>query len=828
MSCNNQTQVYWNGTSFFSATAFFSDSALTTPSPDGWYAFGGMIRQISNGVLLSAVPCDSCVIPCGDPFIFGGGGTGKYTIDFSMGTVSGAAAITFNTGSSVTGFFPVPDQCTWTYNNVSASEYSSLLGGYMKGLIGVADGDVWKFPKSCLHGQSSQFLTADLGTNGVQSQGDDLPYNISTGTFPSSGPTVDLGSQVAPIGFTGLTNNTGPYQSTLLSWNCSAQTSNNCSSGTPLGVPSSPYNNNLPLAPNLRAFSTGGTTQWNSLGMETRGSVMVVPSPPNVGSNILSLTITGPCYSTWWGIDVPCPEPLTALPASTIFGDLEFDQSPAGQASKTPLADVCAYPLDRFIYHVPVDAWGNTNPNSKYYIPGDNFPNSPKFDPITGLPLGQPNGVLGLGDWVFEDENGVTPLPVGVYKTQFDALDGLGLRSWAVQVGPREYKDVASVNVGGQLNALPPEDYVGQVWGPDWAGAGITFNDVQETGARVDGIVRSITPCDPIDSFDCDPTTGLCSDPGTGLGQYLTLADCNNNCNPPASWDCVGGACVDPGTGLGQYSTLSACNAVCNPIASCSGSFATPQLPVGQYNIDMDAGATTGAIIVRFEPYQVPDRCTWTYDGVSASEYSSATDGYLQGIIGCVDGGGPQGCGQNGGQQITNGTGSNGVTFAGTVSNWNPTTNAFVSTGNSVNMGPYTNQASGGTTLTPGLVGPGFSMMVIPKPNATPSLVQFQMDGPCGSTIFNFEANCPVDLSIKNRGDLGGICQAYTTDFYTASPHTTDGLSPANLQVHDWVFEDINGVTPLPAGDYPARFPGGPHKIMTVSTDGVITALVGC
>ena len=824
MSCNNQTQVYWNGTSFFSATAFFSDSALTTPSPDGWYAFGGMIRQILNGVLLSAVPCDSCVIPCGDPFIFGGGSTGEYNISFGMGLVSGAAIITFNTGVVETTWFPVPDQCTWTYGPLSASEYSSLTGGYMKGLIGAADGDTYTSGVPCLSLQGGPLITTNLGSNTSQSNGGIFNYVISTNTFPNTGVTGPLGSIIAPIGWTGLNNNTGAFQSTLLDWNCSNKTTKNCgstigSNSGMLGVPSSPYNPNLPLAPNLQSFGApGGNIQWNAPGNETRNSVMVIPSPPNTTSNVLTVSVVGPCSSTWWGIDVICPEPLTKIAASTQFGDLEFDQSPAGQASKTPLADVCAYPLNRFIYHVPVDAWGNTNPNSVYHVPGDTFPVS--------LPLGQPKGVLGLGDWVFEDENGVTPVAVGVYKTQFDALDGLGFRSWAVQVGPREYKD-SYIPAGGANSALPPEDYVGQVWAPDWAG-GITFNDVQETGARVPGIVRSITPCDPIDSFDCDPTTGLCSDPGTGLGQYLTLADCNNNCNPPQSWDCVGGACVDPGTGLGQYSTLSACNAVCNPIAPCSGSFATPTLIVGQYNIDMDAGATTGAIIVRFDPYQVPDRCTWTYDGVSASEYSSATDGYLQGIIGCVDGGGPQGCGQNGGQQITNGTGSNGVTFAGTVSNWDANTNQFVSTGNSVNMGPYTNQASGGTTLTPGLVGPGFSMMVIPKPNATPSLVQFQMDGPCGSTIFNFEANCPVDLSIKNRGDLGGICQAYTTDFYTASPHTTDGLSPANLQVHDWVFEDINGVTPLPAGDYPARFPGGPHKIMTVSTDGVITALVAC
>jgi hypothetical protein len=831
-TCNNQTQVYWNGTSFFSATAFFSDSALTTPSPDGWYAFGGMIRQILNGVLLSAVPCDSCVIPCGDPFVFGGGGTGKYIINFGMGLTSGAAVITFNTGIVETTWFPVPDQCTWTYGNLTASEYSSLTGGYMKGLIGAADGVTFNSAntKPCFKNQNpTGSLTVNLGSGGIQSVGQEFPYNISNNNFPNSGPIINLGSQVGPIGWTGLTNNAGAFQSTLLSWNCTAQSSTSCSLGTALGVPSSPYNPNLPLAPNLQSFGApGGTIQWNAPGNETRNSVMVIPSPPNVASNVLTVSVVGPCSNTWWGIDVKCPEPLTKIPCSTQFGDLEFDQSPAGQASKTPLADVCAYPLNRFIYHVPVDAWGNANPNSFYHVPGDTFPASPNFDPITGLPLGQPKGVLGLGDWVFEDENGVTPVAVGVYKTQFDALDGLGLRSWAVQVGPREYKDMGGANSIGGLNALPPEDYVGQVWAPDWAG-GITFNDVQETGARVPGIVRSITPCDPIDSFDCDPTTGLCSDPGTGLGQYLTLADCNNNCNPPDSWDCVNNACIDPGTGLGQYSTLSACNAVCPQLLPCGSLVSVGSGGVGQYTIESNAGTTVGAVIVRFDPWSWPDRCTWTYGTLSASEYSSPNVGYMQGAIGTASSGGDITiCNPI----MTNGNGSNGLTYPGNQFTYQP--NGTFSNQGALpgGMGPYADYLNGGVTLiTNPLLVPGWCMMVIPKTDPTITNVTCVIDGPCGGssgTVWDWTIACPVDLSVKDRGDLGGTCQVYTTVFYTASPHTTDGLSPANLQVHDWVFTDKNGEFPLLAGDYPARFPGGPHKIMTVSDDGVITALVAC
>ena len=402
MSCNNQTQVYWNGTSFFSATAFFSDSALTTPSPDGWYAFGGMIRQILNGVLLSAVPCDSCVIPCGDPFIFGGGLTGEYNISFGMGATTGAAIITFNTGIVETTWFPVPDQCTWTYGNLTASEYSSLTGGYMKGLIGAADGDTYTSGVPCLSLQGGPLITTNLGSNTSQSNGGIFNYDISTNTFPNTGVTGPLGSIIAPIGWTGLNNNTGAFQSTLLDWNCSNKTTKNCgstigSNSGMLGVPSSPYDNNLPLAPNLQSFSPGGTTQWNAPGNETRNSVMVVPSPPNITSNVLTVSVIGPCSNTWWGIDVKCPEPLTPISCSTQFGDLE---EPSIGQLKTPINNVSAYPLNRFIYHVPVDAWGNTNPNSFYHVPGDTFPDA--------LPLGQPKGVLGLGDWVFEDENSMS------------------------------------------------------------------------------------------------------------------------------------------------------------------------------------------------------------------------------------------------------------------------------------------------------------------------------------------------------------------------------------------------------------------------------------
>ena len=827
MSCNNQLQVYWSGTSFLTATAFFSDPALTSPSPDGFYAFGAFVREIANGILLPAVPCESCVIPCGSPFNFGGGSTGEYNVSFSMGVNPGAAIITFSPGVSNFTYFPVPDQCTWTYVTPSepyvdliGSEYSTLTGGYLKGLIGAFDSPTYNSDKPCLSLQNPAgvLITSAAGTVNTQSIGNIHDWNQTTSSFtPPTTLNAPLGSIISPIGWTGIFNNTGDYQSTLLNWNCSNKSVDRCgcdddllACNTSLGVPSSPYNDNLPLAPNLMSFGAGGTKRFEACGLTVKPAVMVVPSPPGIPTTNLKVTVSGPCTSTWWGIDVQCPVLLTAIPSSTKFGKLEDDQTAAGQLTKTPLADVCQFTIDTTFYHVPVDNWGNTNPNSFYYD-NDIFPGSP--------PTGQPNGVLGLSDWIYEDPYGVTPVAVGVYKMQFDALDGGGPKTWAVQVGPREYKDLSTngTTTSGQLNPLPPEDYVGQIWAPDWA-SGITSSDVQKTGPRKPGIVRSITPCYAI-SFNCVNNT--CVDPQDGTGQYATLSACEAACIAPVSFACVNSVCLDPGNGSGPYSTLLDCQAVCNPPAPCSEDFFSGQVSNGQYSIDMDAGATTGAVIIRFQPYTIPNKFTWTYDGVSASEYSSPNEGYLEGLIGTISAGNV--CGVAGGvSPITNALGSNGVTYSGFSHVWNDTQQQFIQ-GAAITIGPYTASEVNLTTNQPNYV-----MMVIPKPNASPSLVQMQLEGPCGSTVFDISAYCPVKLSRKERGAASGVCKVYTTQFYTASPHTSDGLSSSDLQVHDWVFEDDDGVTALPAGVYPAKYPGGPDNIMTVSANGVITSLVAC
>lgn len=236
----------------------------------------------------------------------------------------------------------------------------------------------------------------------------------------------------------------------------------------------------------------------------------------------------------------------------------------------------------------------------------------------------------------------------------------------------------------------------------------------------------------------------------------------------------------------------------------------------GKYNFTYDIGNTTGAVLVRFDPGPGPAKCTWTYGGVSASEYSSSTEGYLQGVVGTIAAGAA--CTS----PIDNATGSNAATYSVTEYNWQTSTNTFESAPVSATLGPYTNNAAGGTSLT--AADPGFCVMVIPKPNATPSTATFVIESPCSGKP-GITVNCPIELNRFAAGPAGGACATYNTFMYTAHVGNATGVS-TSISVNDWAFLDINGVTQHPAGTFPV-FAGG-AKCVTVNADGIVTAVTAC
>ena len=287
----------------------------------------------------------------------------------------------------------------------------------------------------------------------------------------------------------------------------------------------------------------------------------------------------------------------------------------------------------------------------------------------------------------------------------------------------------------------------------------------------------------------------------------------------------------------------------------------------GQYKMSFNAGIDTGAVIVKFFVATIPDRCTWEYDGDAASEYSSLGEGYLQGLIGGATD--SANCGAyiagNGignppvvilsgtfTQPILPGNGSNGATYPATniESSWpayqppaqNPAylfnapvnyiweynpdvVSNFSNTFVNVTMGPYASQADGGVTITSG--SPGEAFMVIPKPNVSPSEINFTIDGPCGSTGWTIQVYCARELQRFEVGPAGGACGLGGTFMYYCSVDPASDGTATVIGLHDWVFQDANGVAAFPAGMYPVTM-GGVDYCVTISDDGIVTAIAVC
>jgi hypothetical protein len=254
-------------------------------------------------------------------------------------------------------------------------------------------------------------------------------------------------------------------------------------------------------------------------------------------------------------------------------------------------------------------------------------------------------------------------------------------------------------------------------------------------------------------------------------------------------------------------------------ITACSTSVS--QDVFAQSKVTIDMGVNTGAVVVQFTVGLTSTaRCTWTYNSVSASEYSSPNFGYVQGLIGDENC-----CGVN------NATGSGGLLYSGAVQQYSGAT--WVPDGNVATWGPYANQASGGVDLDNTGVGFGTTIMVIPKTSASLTTIDFVVDTPAPSSSATWDwtlnALCPASLDSfqafnTSFVDCPTACVNTTanTDFYHALVAGTAG-QPA---VHDWVFTDADGVTAIADGYWSVFFAGAWHCMET--QNGVIINLTAC
>ena len=116
---------YIDSPTFITATSVFTDAALTTCAPDGYYSDGVNYRYLTACVLGPVVPCPACTTVCGTPIAGTATDDGIYNLSFTVGTGVGAILLTL---TPLGTFIPVGVEAN--FNSVIYNEFSTTNFGY--------------------------------------------------------------------------------------------------------------------------------------------------------------------------------------------------------------------------------------------------------------------------------------------------------------------------------------------------------------------------------------------------------------------------------------------------------------------------------------------------------------------------------------------------------------------------------------------------------------------------------------------------------------------------------------------------------------------------
>ena len=116
---------YLNGPSLGSATAVFTNAALTVCAANGFYSDGVIVREQVSCVLVPQQTCPSCSIVCGGT-ISASGNQGVYYLNINLGAPTGAVIVEFEPLS-------VPDGISALFNSVIYNGLSSPTDGWLQG-----------------------------------------------------------------------------------------------------------------------------------------------------------------------------------------------------------------------------------------------------------------------------------------------------------------------------------------------------------------------------------------------------------------------------------------------------------------------------------------------------------------------------------------------------------------------------------------------------------------------------------------------------------------------------------------------------------------------
>ena len=254
---------------------------------------------------------------------------------------------------------------------------------------------------------------------------------------------------------------------------------------------------------------------------------------------------------------------------------------------------------------------------------------------------------------------------------------------------------------------------------------------------------------------------------------------------------------------LGPLNTCQSC------ISSCPLNIVNDFAGIGLYTIQLDMGVDTGAILITFTPRTTPHGILVNFSGSTYNALSSPVDGYhaaANAVRATYLGDDTDPCSAG----LVAGSPYSGVI------DYEWLTSSFYATGLQSNVFVSPSDASFTASAAP-----GDCVMVVPKVSAVTSPITITVASPaaCVGTA-NIDVACPIKLTSFTSGKLGSLCgDPRDQTYYNAPVNGTPGV-PA---LYDWIFEDPDGVTPLPDGDY--LFEDGLNGTFHTVTNGIVTAI---
>ena len=237
---------------------------------------------------------------------------------------------------------------------------------------------------------------------------------------------------------------------------------------------------------------------------------------------------------------------------------------------------------------------------------------------------------------------------------------------------------------------------------------------------------------------------------------------------------------------------------------------------IAMYLIPIELGTAIGAIKVSFSPDDIPDGIRGIYNNVSYNEFSSAVDGYHQTAV--TDG-------------LTYMGNSNdlGTLLSGSPHGAIPETtyynSAFAANGNTTTV------VVSSTSLTTA-ASPGECVAYIPKTSNSPTTLSMEISellSTAATPSWNLTVGCPATLSSKICTDVnpaGGCTTAAPLD-NTIFLGKVSGVDTIPV-IHDWAFADAYAFSRKAVGDYVLENKTAVRYLITVSANGVITAVTAC